>query len=154
MPSPDVSPRPLSHDLAAARERGHEGALLAQERRRKRSDDPITALHYQLSFSRHEAALEALVLVDDSGCLVAGAGAWPLCEELAAYAPLLSRPEVIRDGALGSRLAKLSTEVEVRTVLIDGCEAVICARGGSAARASSIARAAAGCRRILGCAEA
>jgi hypothetical protein len=122
------------------------------ERRRRRSEDPITALHYQLSFSRNEAALEALVLVDDSGCLVAGAGAWPLCEELAAYAPLLSRPEVIRDGSLGTRLAALSTQVEVRTVLIDGCEAVICGRGGGEARASSIARAAAGCRRILGCA--
>ncbi len=57
-----------------------------RDRRRRRSEDPITALHYQLSFARAEAELEALVLVDDSGCLVAGAGAWPLCEELAAYA--------------------------------------------------------------------
>ncbi|MFO0760699.1 MAG: hypothetical protein U0359_29745 [Byssovorax sp.] len=126
----------------------------AVDRRRKRSDDPITALHYQLSFSRNEASLDALVLVDDSGCLVAGAGAWPLCEELAAYAPLLSHPEAIRNGALGSRLSALSAEVEVRTVLIDGCEAVICGRGGGAARSSILARAAAGCRRILGAAEA
>src|SRR5262245_44971287 len=62
------------------------------ERRRRRSDDPITALHYQLSSVRAEAQLAALVLIDEGGCLIAGAGAWPLCEELAAYAPLLARP--------------------------------------------------------------
>lgn len=152
MPSLPVISREDSPGLAARDGGSSGGSPRALERRRRRSEDPITALHYQLSFSRHEAELEALVLVDDSGCLVAGAGAWPVCEELAAYAPLLSRPEVIRDGSLGTRVAALADQVEVRTVLIDGCEAVICARGGSASRASSMARAAAGCRRILGCA--
>ena len=32
---------------------------------------------------------------------------------------------------------------------LDGCEAVICGRGGGSSRADSITRAAAGCRRIL-----
>ena len=125
-----------------------------RERRRRRSEDPITALHYQLSFSRAEADLEALVLVDDSGCLVAGAGAWPLCEELAAYAPLLAHPGAIHSDSLGSSLASMSRETEIRTMLIDGVEATICGRGGSAGRTASIARAAAGCRRILCGAEA
>jgi hypothetical protein len=120
------------------------------DRRRRRSDDPITALHYQLSFARSEAELEALVLVDESGCLVAGAGAWPLCEELAAYAPLLAHPGAIHHASLGSSLAALSGDVEVRTLTIDGSEVVICGRGGSKERAASIARAAAGCQRILG----
>lgn len=124
-------------------------AAKSQERRRRRSEDPITALHYQLSFARAEAELEALVLVDDSGCLVAGAGAWPLCEELAAYAPLLAHPGAIQSDSLGESLASMAREIEIRTLLIDGVEATICGRGGGVARAASIARAAAGCRRIL-----
>ena len=129
-------------------------AAATHDRRRRRSEDPITALHYQLSFARAEADLEALVLVDDSGCLVAGAGAWPLCEELAAYAPLLAHPSAIQNDSVGSSLAAMARETEIRTMLIDGVEAMICGRGRSAARGASIARAAAGCRRILGGAEA
>ncbi len=124
-------------------------AAAENDRRRRRSEDPITALHYQLSFARTEAQLEALVLVDDSGCLVAGAGAWPLCEELAAYAPLLARPSAIQSDTVNSSLAAMSREIEIRTLLIDGAFAMICGRGGSSARAASIARAAAGCLRIL-----
>src|SRR4029079_10271832 len=107
-------------------------AAEAHERRRRRSEDPITALHYQRSLARAEAALEALVLVDDSGCLVAGAGAWPLCEELAAYAPLLAYPSAIQNDSVGSRLAAMARETEIRTMLIDGVEAMICGRGRSA----------------------
>jgi len=120
------------------------------DRRRRRSDDPITALHYQLSSARAEAQLDALVLVDEGGCLVAGAGAWPICEELAAYAPLLSHPGAVTSPTLGSRIAALSDEVEIRTLTIDGARALICGRGGGDGRAASIARAAAGCQRILG----
>lgn len=129
-------------------------AAATHDRRRRRSEDPITALHYQLSFARAEAELEALVLVDDSGCLVAGAGAWPLCEELAAYAPLLAYPSAIQNDSVGSSLAAMARETEIRTMMIDGVEAMICGRGTSAARGATIARAAAGCRRILGGAEA
>ena len=120
-----------------------------EERRRRRSEDPITALHYQLSSSRAEAGLEALVLVDDAGCLVAGAGAWPVCEELAAYAPLLARPEVA-NVTVGTRLEALSGEVLVRSVAVDGAEVLLCSRGGTDRREASLARALAGCRRILG----
>ncbi len=119
------------------------------DRRRRRSDDPITALHYQLSATRAAASLDALVLVDGSGCLVAGAGAWPACEELAAYAPLLARPSAVTSATLGSRLAELEGSVEVTTVDAGGYDAVLCGKGGSAARAEFIARAAAGCKRIL-----
>jgi hypothetical protein len=123
------------------------------ERRRRRSDDPITALHYQLSFTRAEAGLEAVVLVDDSGCLVAGAGAWPVCEELAAYAPLLARPEAA-NATVGTRIAALSGEVEVHAVAVDGVEVLLCGRGGRADRAATLARAVQGCRRILGASAA
>jgi len=120
------------------------------DRRRRRSEDPITALHYQLSYTRAEAGLDAVVLVDDTGCLVAGAGAWPACEELAAYAPLLANRGAVESAAVGSRIAALEPEVEVHTLTLDGVEAVLCGRGGDASRRSSIARAAAGCQRILG----
>lgn len=119
------------------------------DRRRRRSEDPITALHYQLSHTRAEAGLDAVVLVDDSGCLVAGAGAWPACEELAAYAPLLANRAAIASAAVGSRIAALEAEIEVHTLTIDGAEAVLCGKGGDPSRRGSIARAAAGCRRIL-----
>jgi hypothetical protein len=119
------------------------------DRRRRRSDDPITALHYQLSHTRSQGRLDAVVLVDDTGCLVAGAGAWPLCEELAAYAPLLAdRRAVIRE-AVGTRLAAIEPDVFVRTVSFDGYGALLCGRGGGGVPADLIARAADGCRRIL-----
>jgi hypothetical protein len=122
------------------------------ERRRRRSEDPITALHYQLSHTRGEAGLEAVVLVDDTGCLVAGAGAWPLCEELAAFAPLLADRRAVGNAVVGSRLAAIEPEVFVRAVSLDGVPALLCGRGGSGggeARADLITRAADGCRRIL-----
>jgi hypothetical protein len=127
-----------------------KNAASVPERRRRRSSDIITALHYQLSSTRAEAKLEAVVLVDDSGCLVAGAGAWPVCEELAAYAPLLAHTSAVRNATVGSRIAALSTAVEVQSLFIDGGEALICGRGGpDETRRASLAHAAAGCRRIL-----
>ncbi|AKT43229.1 uncharacterized protein CMC5_074600 [Chondromyces crocatus] len=89
------------------------------------------------------------MLVDDSGCLVAGAGAWPACEELAAYAPLLANPHAIASASVGSRVASLSPEVEVRCLDFDGAEVLLCGRGGTVARNDSMTRAAAGCLRIL-----
>jgi hypothetical protein len=119
------------------------------ERRRRRSDDPITALHYQLSHTRGEGGLDAVVLVDDTGCLVAGAGAWPLCEELAAFAPLIADRSAVGSKAVGTRLAALEPEVFVRSLSLDGGSALLCGRGGDPAPADLIARAADGCRRIL-----
>ncbi len=59
------------------------------ERRTRRSEDPLVALHYKLSATRRDCGLEAIVVADADGLVIAGAGAWPLCEEVAAYAPLL-----------------------------------------------------------------
>jgi hypothetical protein len=106
----------------------------------------MTALHYQLAFARHQGGFDALVLADSAGCLVAGAGAWPTCEMLAAYAPLLAHPASPPVSGLGDD----GTDVEVRKLMIDGSEVLLCARGGGTSRAPSMARAASGCRRILG----
>jgi hypothetical protein len=119
------------------------------ERRRRRSDDPITALHYQLSHTRSQGRLEAVVLVDDTGCLVAGAGAWPVCEELAAFAPLLADPQGAAGTCVETWLAAIGPEVFVRPLSLDGCEALLCGRGSDPAPADLIARTADGCRRIL-----
>lgn len=120
------------------------------DRRRHRSEDPIVALHYQLSAVRAQADLQALVLVDGAGCLVAGAGAWPVCQELAAYAPFLAHREPGRSGAVETRTQEIARDAHVRSMEIDGSEVLLCALGGSGSELTSwIVRAAAGCRRIL-----
>jgi hypothetical protein len=110
------------------------------ERRTRRSDDLMTALHYQLAFARHQGEFDALVLADSSGCVVAGAGAWATCELLAAYAPLLAH-----DDASGPPMS----DVEIQKLSVDGSEVLLCARGGGTGRAASMTRAATGCQRIL-----
>ncbi len=122
-----------------------------EDRRRRRSSDPLIALHYQLSTARHAGDLEAIVVADPSGVVVAGAGSWAACEELAAYAPLLVHPAPMTDSA-SSRVEALRQEVEVRTMEICGQEVLLCARGGSThtgVRNASVARAADGVSRIL-----
>ena len=121
-----------------------------EDRRRRRSEDPLIALHYQLSHARHDGELEAIVLADTSGVVVAGAGAWAVCEELAAYAPLMVQGVVWNEPGVGAsaRMAALSTEVDVVPMDVDGVEVYLCARGGGV-RGASMARAAKGISRIL-----
>ena len=119
------------------------------ERRRKRSDDPVTALHYQLAAVRREAELDAVVLADASGCLVAGAGAWPACEELAAYAPLLATPRRSVRRTVSARLSALEPEVDSLVFELLGSEVLLSCRGGAGTRQEALARAAAGIKRIL-----
>lgn len=104
-------------------------AHAAEDRRRRRSADPLVALHYQLSETRSRGELDAIVVADASGVVVAGAGSWPVCEELAAYAPLLA------DGTWGSmtdsvtsRVETLRRDVEVRSLSVGGQEVLLCAR--------------------------
>jgi hypothetical protein len=116
----------------------------AVERRTRRSNDTMTALHYQLALVRQEGGFEAVVLADDAGCLVAGAGAWPTCEMLAAYAPLLHSAVPCAVEALAE-----TGPVEVAQLTVDGIRVILCARGGGQARGPSLERAASGCQRIL-----
>jgi hypothetical protein len=119
------------------------------DRRQRRSDDPVTALHYQLSSTRRDVGAEAVVLVDDSGCMLAGAGAWPVCEELAAYAPLFADSSVAFRPAVSTRLASLSAEVETLSFEVEGQLVVLSARGSRSPRQEALARAVDGVRRIL-----
>jgi hypothetical protein len=137
--------------------------MSSDERRRRRSTDPLVALHYQLSTTRTRGELDAIVIADASGVVVAGAGSWPVCEELAAYAPLLA------EGAWGSmtdqvssRVDDLRNQVEVRTLVVGGQEVLLCARrqrrteGTEARQAANgfIDEAAVGISRILDAAAA
>jgi hypothetical protein len=120
-----------------------------EDRRRKRSEDPLVALHYQLSQARSEGRLDAIVVADDAGVVVAGAGSWAVCEELAAYAPLLAQGVWQEPGArTKSRVSELSQEVDVQPVDVDGQTILICARGGML-RTLAMERAAFGVARIL-----
>ena len=132
-------------DLEAARPDG------GPDRRRKRSADPLVALHYALSVARTEGEIDAIVLADPSGIVVAGAGSWAVCEELAAYAPLLMHPEPVAQGT-STRLDALRTEVEVRALDVAGQEVLLCARGPSCRTGTihpHVTRAAQGIDRIL-----
>jgi hypothetical protein len=120
-----------------------------EDRRRKRSQDPLVALHYQLAHARREGSLDAIVVADGSGFVVAGAGAWAVCEELAAYAPLLAQGVWHEPGASpDSRVAELCAEVDVQSLNVEGQTVLLCARGGGK-RGAAMQRAAQGVARIL-----
>jgi hypothetical protein len=126
---------------------------LIENRRRQRSNDPLIALHYQLAHARQESQLEAIVVADDAGVVVAGAGAWAACEELAAYAPLLvrealSEPQVRGPSGAPSRVAEMRAQVDIQQVAVEGQTVLVCARGG-ARRTATLSRAAKGVARIL-----
>ena len=121
----------------------------ASERRQRRSEDTVTALHYQLAAARSEATMSAVVLVDDQGLLIAGAGTWPACEELAAYAPLFADPRGISSADVGARVRELSPQIAIQTMDLEGSTILVCGQGASPSQGAVVARAAAGCRRIL-----
>lgn len=119
------------------------------DRRRKRSHDPLVALHYQLAHTRREERLDAIVVADDCGIVVAAAGSWAACEELAAYAPILSRGTWSEPGAReNSRMVELRSQVDIQPVTIDGSTMLLCSRSKDG-RAGAMDRAAAGVARIL-----
>jgi hypothetical protein len=118
-------------------------ALAAKERRKTRSNDPLVALHYQLAHARKMGSLDTIVVADSAGVVVAGAGSWAACEELAAYAPLLAA-----GGEVPSRIAEMG--LDLRTLDLDGDTVLVCARGAmNEAASAAVERAAAGTLRIL-----
>jgi len=122
---------------------------LTADRRRQRSSDPLVALHYQLSHTRSEGRLEAIVVADEAGVVVAGAGGWAACEELAAYAPLLVQGGWNEPGdARPSRLSEIRARANVKPLEVAGQGVLICAMGGS--RAAAVDKAARAVARILG----
>lgn len=115
------------------------------ERRSRRSEQPATALRFQLEHTREQARLEALVLADESGLVVGEAGDPAVCTELAAIAPWMQRtparfpmPPLLR-----------GADVWVRSVTVHGVPLHLAGIGGSIARDAVLAHSARGVERIL-----
>jgi hypothetical protein len=129
------------------------GLVGGRERRIQRSSDPLVALSRLLDATRREAELEVVAVGDQSGCLVAGAGAARACEELAAVAPLVGlvgQATAPENDVVPTRLDVLARRLEVRRLRIDGVEVLISCQGDTQRAERALERAAAGCQRILG----
>ncbi|MEO0321495.1 MAG: hypothetical protein AAF447_00920 [Myxococcota bacterium] len=118
---------------------------LLPDRRHRRSPDRAVALRYQLEACRDRARLEALVVTDDDGMVIAQAGNAGVCEELGAYAPLVQR------SPLGMRLPPMlrGGEVAVRALGVDGQALYLAALGGSVARDAVLEHSRTSVKRIL-----
>jgi hypothetical protein len=119
------------------------------ERRRDRTTSPLGALSRCFEAARRRAGLEALVLADVSGLVIAGAGPSAMCDELAAVGAACSgRPA---NDTVPSRLDVLSRALEVRRLRIDGIEVLLCTEGARDGESEEqLSAAVAGCERILG----
>lgn len=117
------------------------------ERRRRRTENPLLALSWLLERARQSAELQTLVLADDSGLLIAGAGGHYACEALAAAVAV--QPGLPANDTVPCRLDVLDAEARVRRVRIDGVELLLAAQGERGA-APSLDAAAQGAERILG----
>jgi hypothetical protein len=115
------------------------------ERRKYRSNQPATALRFQLEATRRLARLEALALADRSGLLVAYAGEPERCEELGAVAPVLARAQHL---ACNQEFLD-GSEITVRPLDFLGEPLFLVSTGGGAVRDRYLERSAQGVRRIL-----
>lgn len=98
------------------------------ERRFRRSEQPALALTYQLQASAERAGVNAMLLSDGDGLLVAGSpwGATE-AEEMAAILPLLARGGHFAGILLGER--SVGRAVHVRSFTAEETDLFICAVG-------------------------
>ncbi len=102
------------------------------ERRQKRSQDLSEALQLQLFSTVERASFDALVLAEELGLMVAGAGKGEELEEIAALAPLLAGQSRFWQGrvetAMGNRLITVvRVETALGTFYLSGTEGKIAA---------------------------
>ena len=118
---------------------------MLDDRRRRRSGNRGTALRFQLEHARNRGKIEALVLADRDGLVLAQAGKNGVCEELGAYAPLYSR------SPLGMRLPPMlrGGEVAVRPMRLHGQDLYLASLGGGVARDALLSHSSNGIQRIL-----
>lgn len=115
------------------------------ERRGRRSANRSVALTYQLEHALSRGRLEAFVLSDSAGLVIAAAGDRAICEELGAIAPLMRRSPF----AMPMPPLLLGADVAVRRVHVLGQALFLAATGGGVARDLVIADSARGVERIL-----
>jgi hypothetical protein len=128
--------------------KGARDSAGATERRRERSDDTLVALSRLLDAARRNGGLEALVLADDMGLAIAGAGLAADCDELAARAPRLATSPPAND-TIPCRLDVVARTTRVRKLRIDGIEVLLCAEGCTDENERPLGEAVSGCERIL-----
>jgi len=118
----------------------------AQERRRHRTEDAIEALTRLLEATRRQNGLEALAVTDGTGLLLAGAGPSRLCDELAAWAPVVARAAA--NDTVPSCLDAFERRTRLKRLRVDGVEIVVASVGPEQAD-SPLEAVSAGCQRIL-----
>lgn len=116
-----------------------------EERRVRRSQCRDIALGFQLEHVRERGGLEALVLADDDGLIVACSGDPLVCREVAAIAPLVAR------SVLGMPMPPLlrGADVAVRLVQVYGQPLFLASIGGGVARDALLSHSIRGVQRIL-----
>lgn len=118
---------------------------LTVERRLRRSDRADLALLMQLEQTRSTGNLEAVVLVDSQGVLLAHAGDRHTCDALGALAPLgpWARSSGVMAELVGGR------DFAVRPLRLNGSPLYLAALGGTSARDAVLSHALSGVTRIL-----
>lgn len=118
---------------------------LFEERRQRRSSDRFLALRYQLEHARERGGIEALVLSDEEGIIVASSGDASTCAELGAIAPLMAK------SVMGMPMPPLlrGAEVAIRPLEIYGQSLYLASVGGGVARDAHLSTSRAGVKRIL-----
>lgn len=70
---------------------------IEQDRRKRRSEETLEAITYQLEHVVEEFGMDMMVLADHQGTIVASAGAPRLAEVFAAHAPKLHETDDLKD---------------------------------------------------------
>jgi hypothetical protein len=122
-------------------------ALGRTERRQDRTTEALSALVRLLEAARRRSGLEALAVTENAGVLLAGAGPARLCDEMAAWAPLVKAP--VENDAIPTRLDIFERRALVQRLAVDGVEIVVCGVGDSEKTRRELDSVAAGCSRIL-----
>lgn len=106
---------------------------MTDERRKRRSNKWGEALYYQLDTCRERSGLEAMVLIDAEGYLVATAGDDDMCDELGLEMEKISKDQDSYEGTV-ELPSSGAREVYVRRIEALGNEFWLCAAGGEAER--------------------
>jgi hypothetical protein len=118
-----------------------------EERRRNRTEVALEALTRLVEASRRRAGLDAVAVSDPSGLLLAGAGAARLCEELAAWAPVVAR--AADNDTIPTSLDSFDSRLRSRRLSVDGIQIVVTFCGARADEPAELDAVSAGCARIL-----
>jgi len=110
------------------------------ERRSCRSALAAMAIDFQLLEIKERDAVEALVIADQDGFVIAGVGDDDACEALAARAPF---------AAVGSSAGSYYGPKQIAVMRVAGTDFLVACTRGKGDAASALKSAGAGARRIL-----